>query len=735
VFEKRCTSLFYFAEEMEKSTLVRRRIAPHHKAFTLSVESTKLKRASLAGPAGFWGRSPFTADVSHLQKTLLSKKATPAEKATEKARFATIANEAVLCVGSSVLDLMKQFPDKTTSQAIELASSTLEATLLDVHKLICSFDTSADAKRRSKLVLQTVLQAHVGKITLPPAAVNATITDKLKNLQPFERANAVLRCCVHLIQEDTKQTPFGASFSAVTAGNATPESLFANVLNASTTKSHEDFRKERGVKLNQLFSQLSLASSSAPDATQVQKIGHVDEWNKHKRQWTLPEIFALYPVMSPAFAFQLGCHLILSFSNITVQPPPPPVLSHIRDFGNFQQVQDELLSMKSTRVTGATTATFYSMGVFHFVLFAVYCFKNSHLSFDEQVRVLDGLSAPQDHASVTPNTFFSGLIHSFNHYILDKKSKPKRQMLRQQISLLAKAHVPTAVPSVNATHAEGVYQEFASSAVSEEEVIDVLKDSSIDDGTVMSFFLENDIGPFFETLGFRPHKRYMMGTMIHMNAYGEAGKTFYGLADFQLSDNVAQKTHFGHFTMYAKSVVMFPQYIVRADNIVCLDYVGGNGHLIWNPANDDHVDSYRANELICDVFMVPIIRGTWTPNWHIMDISGRYNERVSPNAEARASTDYGPMAAILGEIWGWRAIISPQQKDYFAQFAPKFNTVVFQEHQKLYDPNRGDYSVYKIDRGHWGSRVYPGCGEVRRGNSLYFLPVSYDNTRVTVIGL
>lgn len=97
----------------------------------------------------------------------------------------------------------------------------------------------------------------------------------------------------------------------------------------------------------------------------------------------------------------------------------------------------------------------------------------------------------------------------------------------------------------------------------------------------------------FTVIGFRPSKRYMMGSMLHMMGYGEAAKTFYGFADFQLADNVAQKIHYGHFTMYAKTVVLRHDMIVRADNVLCLGYNGGNSTRVWDPLSPAHVSLPR----------------------------------------------------------------------------------------------------------------------------------------------
>jgi hypothetical protein len=270
----------------------------------------------------------------------------------------------------------------------------------------------------------------------------------------------------------------------------------------------------------------------------------------------------------------------------------------------------------------------------------------------------------------------------------------------------------------------------APSALTVEDARSLLFDCQISSGRFVRFALNNNIGPLFGILNFRPHKRYMMGTMLHMNAYGEAAKTFYGFADFQLADNVAQKEHYGHFTMYAKTIVTRPEMIVRGDNIICKDYIGGNDHRVWNMLSEDHVDAYRSNELNCDIFPAAC-SPEFVVDTQFMDITGRFNERLSPNDEAKKATYYGPMANVLSQVWGWRAVSSPLNREHFSAIQSKFNTLVFQEKQWRYNPKTKQFDDAISDKGHFGQYVFPGCAEARRGNGFYFR--NPDLAQVTVV--
>lgn len=67
--------------------------------------------------------------------------------------------------------------------------------------------------------------------------------------------------------------------------------------------------------------------------------------------------------------------------------------------------------------------------------------------------------------------------------------------------------------------------------------------------------LEKDIVFPFGFLLYRPFITHNMATAILTKKGAETGETLIGHADFQLGDDVARKMHYGHYTMYLKSIV------------------------------------------------------------------------------------------------------------------------------------------------------------------------------------
>lgn len=79
---------------------------------------------------------------------------------------------------------------------------------------------------------------------------------------------------------------------------------------------------------------------------------------------------------------------------------------------------------------------------------------------------------------------------------------------------------------------------------------------SIDLPTIVGLDEAGILTPFGAFL-FRPFQSFSMGSGIIMKAGNETGFTAVGNSDFQLGDNVTNKTHLGHFTFYFEPVVSF----------------------------------------------------------------------------------------------------------------------------------------------------------------------------------
>jgi hypothetical protein len=256
------------------------------------------------------------------------------------------------------------------------------------------------------------------------------------------------------------------------------------------------------------------------------------------------------------------------------------------------------------------------------------------------------------------------------------------------------------------------------------EVDKVLHLISVTRGDWVKFCLEKGVWLGIGMIGWRPHKQYEMGTIVALESGGETGYTFWMRPDFMLGDDINKKMHFGHFTMYLKSVILRKDRIVHGRNVFCKDYKGGNGCRIWDPLNDEDIDDYINGDLKKDIFIVPTL-DNHPIDAHVMDMTGRYHSSLGISEDGQKSTHYD-FAPIACEIWGWDHKKDPTSRVFRDNDQPEFNTLCFQEHQTAYVPSEKKFAPLHLDKGHWGQDVYPGCGKVRRAVEPYLKDAGYS---------
>ena len=145
----------------------------------------------------------------------------------------------------------------------------------------------------------------------------------------------------------------------------------------------------------------------------------------------------------------------------------------------------------------------------------------------------------------------------------------------------------------------------------------------------------------------------------------------------------------------------------------------------------------------------PFVPTTELPN--PMDISGRFNTSAphlvqlddSNGSNGRlhyANASYyrcvlcrlslnRTNALPFRHLWRWHnnAVDSPDAQGWVYGRVNQYNTLVFQGHQGMYNPASKNYDNIQINTGHFGPRVYPGCGLVRRGMQKTLENVSYSS--------
>ena len=208
----------------------------------------------------------------------------------------------------------------------------------------------------------------------------------------------------------------------------------------------------------------------------------------------------------------------------------------------------------------------------------------------------------------------------------------------------------------------------------------------------------------------RPHMTYDMCSCVLMKGGNETGATFQGHSDFQLGDDVQSKIHYGNYTYYSKAIVTNHKNIILARNVLANGYVSGNG-CSWKDESGSG-DMYA--------FLVP------------------YNEHKKANPLRVFSVNRDDAArSMTGALYYARlhdrTALPSDTKFTTLSEQEDSNDICYSGHHFWWKPHReqnqigtrGSYTGVSVNTGHWGERVYPGCGRVRAGDEVYLKDVSY----------
>ena len=220
-----------------------------------------------------------------------------------------------------------------------------------------------------------------------------------------------------------------------------------------------------------------------------------------------------------------------------------------------------------------------------------------------------------------------------------------------------------------------------------------------------------------------------MCSAILCRAGARLGQTFIGHSDFQLADNVINKTHVGHYTFYCKSIIHDEKEYVIAEDVFAAGYKGGENTRFYKDKDelmdDVHAESFRSS-IIC--MLVPYRtnapRGPRIQN--PIDITGKlhptmYQDTDIPSAEVEDAQYPGARYyAEYLELKKFSSYASDATEHFLSPFR-YINTVCFQGHQFMYNHAQQGFTDRILNTGHWGPNgVYAGCKGVRCGDNDFF---------------
>ena len=227
----------------------------------------------------------------------------------------------------------------------------------------------------------------------------------------------------------------------------------------------------------------------------------------------------------------------------------------------------------------------------------------------------------------------------------------------------------------------------------------------------------------YDILLLRPFQTYTMHSALMAKGGSDLGNTYHGHHDFQLSDNVAVKTHFGNYTFYSKAVVKRPRNYTIIPDCFAQGYISGEGHTFFNPPKegrdggdlDKAVQEGTLGSSDCRQSLIAwkIPRGDGEKLEDAIDITGRF---------AGAHRDYEPDdelhfegADALGSLESIDELDQNRGDDAYLHQVQQVNTVCFRGAQYT----NGTFTHQ--GKGHWGT-PYAGVLPVRDGAIMYMDP-------------
>jgi hypothetical protein len=227
----------------------------------------------------------------------------------------------------------------------------------------------------------------------------------------------------------------------------------------------------------------------------------------------------------------------------------------------------------------------------------------------------------------------------------------------------------------------------------------------------------------YDILLLRPFQTYTMHSAILAKGGSDLGSTYHGHHDFQLSDNVAVKTHFGNYTFYSKAVVKRPRNYTIIPDCFAQGYISGEGHSFFQPAGIDgepgdlgkaiQEGTLGSSDCRQSLIAWKVPRGDGEKLADAIDITGRF---------AGAHRDYEPDdelhfsgADVLGGLEFIEELDQNRTDDAYLHQVQQVNTVCFRGAQYT----NGTFT--HTGKGHWGT-PYAGVLPVRDGAVMYMDP-------------
>ena len=169
--------------------------------------------------------------------------------------------------------------------------------------------------------------------------------------------------------------------------------------------------------------------------------------------------------------------------------------------------------------------------------------------------------------------------------------------------------------------------------------------------------------------------------------------------------------------MYSRAVVYNHRQTFLAEDMLSTKYEGGNDCSMYGSIDD--IEG-KHSMFVC---IAPYQAEEYA---NPLDITGR--DRALGASNMTDTTQYAT-ADFYCKYWGeeWSQDSRPNDKEYAWDVEQQRNTECFQGHQSMFNPNTKLHDIVTTNTGHWGPRVYPGCGKARNGMTKVLEEVHFNN--------
>ena len=179
-----------------------------------------------------------------------------------------------------------------------------------------------------------------------------------------------------------------------------------------------------------------------------------------------------------------------------------------------------------------------------------------------------------------------------------------------------------------------------------------------------------------------------------------------------------------------------------AENIYAAGYVRGNGITMHNLQSSGSKPSYKSGAESIYVCLIPYIADgdSYDAQFHSempnpLDTTGQFSNNA-PQLVALDNADGNRKHYATSDFYARTYQFNNEQthdvglgaQGYVYDEVNRYNTVCYQGHQSGFNISSGTFDLVTEGTGHWGNRVYPGCGKVRKGLVKTLEPISYTTS-------